>query len=117
MVSPVEVFGPSTPTNTSGLRKVIVYGEMFEAFMRVANSNTQRKIETCAILSGTLVCASSIFSYNCQQFGILMMSQSKDVFHITTMIVPKQGMQKELTCVLSKDILTIVSQRALLIHV
>lgn len=54
-MSPVDVFGPSKPRNTGGLRKLVVHGEMFEAFMRVANSNTQRNIETCAILSGTLV--------------------------------------------------------------
>jgi len=66
----VEAFGPSKAiTRNNGLRKLVVYGEMFEAFMKVAHSNTQRRIETCAILSGTL---------------------SKDVFRVTTMIVPKQ---------------------------
>jgi len=68
-MSPTDAFGPSEPANTTGLRKVIVYGEMFESFMKVANSNTQRKVETCAILAGTL---------------------AKDVFRVTTMIVPKQ---------------------------
>lgn len=94
-VSPKE-FCPSAPRNTSGLRKMVVYGEMFAAFMKVANSNTTRQIETCAILSGTLL---------------------KDVFYVTTMIVPKQEGTRD-TCVtkneeelfeyqMSKDLLTL----------
>jgi STAM-binding protein len=60
---------PDAPQAHTGLRKLVVYGEMFQAFMRVAASNTNRRIETCAILSGSL---------------------SKNTFHVTTMIVPKQ---------------------------
>lgn len=95
-VSPVEAMGPSKPRNTGGLRKMVVYGEMFAAFMKVAHSNTSRQIETCAILSGTLL---------------------KDVFYVTTMIVPKQEGTRD-TCVtkneeelfeyqMSKDLLTL----------
>jgi len=67
--SPTEAFGPSKANGNNTLRRLVVYGEMFEAFMKVAQSNTVRKIETCAILAGTL---------------------SKNTFFITTMIVPKQ---------------------------
>lgn len=91
------MIGPSkTIQNTAGLRKVVVYGEMFAAFMKVASSNTNRQIETCAILAGTMM---------------------KDVFYITTMIVPKQEGTRD-TCVtkneeelfeyqMSKDLLTL----------
>lgn len=53
--SPMFDLGPSQPKNTAGLRKVVLFGEMFEAFMRLAQSNTARRIETCGILCGTLV--------------------------------------------------------------
>ncbi|KAN0014823.1 hypothetical protein ACTFIU_001142 [Dictyostelium citrinum] len=53
----------------SKLRKIIVHGEVFQEFMRLAENNTKRSIETCGILSGTL---------------------SNDVFRITTIIIPKQ---------------------------
>jgi hypothetical protein len=56
--SPMDAFGPSHPANTNGLRKMVLHGEMFEAFMKVAHSNTSRKIETCGILAGNLVCTS-----------------------------------------------------------
>ncbi|KAK5581201.1 hypothetical protein RB653_001231 [Dictyostelium firmibasis] len=53
----------------SKLRKIIVHGEVFQEFMRLAENNTKRSIETCGILSGTL---------------------SNDIFRITTIIIPKQ---------------------------
>eukprot|EP01133_Synstelium_polycarpum_P002270 gene2270-2573_t len=53
----------------SRLRKVIIGGELFNDFMKMADNNTRRHIETCGILSGTL---------------------SNDIFKVTTLIIPKQ---------------------------
>ncbi|EFA80464.1 MPN/PAD-1 domain-containing protein [Heterostelium album PN500] len=53
----------------SKLRKVIIGAELFNDFMKMAENNTRRQIETCGILSGTL---------------------SNDVFKVTTLIIPKQ---------------------------
>eukprot|EP01112_Ceratiomyxa_fruticulosa_P017001 TRINITY_DN521_c1_g1_i1.p1 TRINITY_DN521_c1_g1~~TRINITY_DN521_c1_g1_i1.p1 ORF type:complete len:836 (-),score=239.79 TRINITY_DN521_c1_g1_i1:70-2577(-) len=56
-------------TNSSKLRKLILYAEMFSSFMQAAASNTNRRIETCGVLSGIL---------------------EGDVFTVNTLIIPKQ---------------------------
>eukprot|EP01113_Clastostelium_recurvatum_P012348 TRINITY_DN1640_c0_g1_i5.p1 TRINITY_DN1640_c0_g1~~TRINITY_DN1640_c0_g1_i5.p1 ORF type:complete len:646 (+),score=105.67 TRINITY_DN1640_c0_g1_i5:204-1940(+) len=56
-------------TATSGLRRVILYEEMFHAFLAKAHYNTQRRIETCGVLSGKL---------------------EGNVFRVTNLIIPCQ---------------------------
>eukprot|EP01113_Clastostelium_recurvatum_P012346 TRINITY_DN1640_c0_g1_i1.p1 TRINITY_DN1640_c0_g1~~TRINITY_DN1640_c0_g1_i1.p1 ORF type:complete len:633 (+),score=93.58 TRINITY_DN1640_c0_g1_i1:198-1901(+) len=56
-------------TATSGMRRVILYEEMFHAFLAKAHYNTQRRIETCGVLSGKL---------------------EGNVFRVTNLIIPCQ---------------------------
>ena len=45
----------SSSTTVAGKRKVLMEEQMFLDFMKISNLNTQRKIETCGILAGTIV--------------------------------------------------------------
>ncbi|GAM23030.1 hypothetical protein SAMD00019534_062050 [Acytostelium subglobosum LB1] len=64
-----NIDSPEASKKYNKLRKVIIGADLFNDFMRSAEPNTSRKIETCGILSGTL---------------------SNDVFKVTTLIIPKQ---------------------------
>lgn len=46
---------PQSNRESSKMKQVVMDGEMFTQFMELANPNTQKKIETCGILAGTLV--------------------------------------------------------------
>ncbi|EGG21697.1 MPN/PAD-1 domain-containing protein [Cavenderia fasciculata] len=60
---------PEASKKYSKLRRIVICGEIFGDFMKMADNNTRRHIETCGILSGTL---------------------SNEVFSVTTLIIPKQ---------------------------
>lgn len=52
--------GESPSTNDYGLRTVMVPESIVHRFLELADSNTRRNVETCAILSGSLVRSSAV---------------------------------------------------------
>ncbi|CAO2173770.1 unnamed protein product [Urochloa humidicola] len=71
-ISPSSVADPTPGLPTSGtsrFQNLHVPIKLMECFLRVAESNTKRSLETCGVLAGTL---------------------KKRTFHVTTLIIPKQ---------------------------
>ncbi len=71
----------STSKRPPKKRRLIVDGELFQAFMRAVEPNTKRNIETCGILAGKL---------------------SANVLHITHCILPKQTGTSD-TCAMTHE--------------
>jgi proteasome lid subunit RPN8/RPN11 len=65
-----------------GLRKVNIDGEIFTKFMEVAAPNTQRGIETCGVLAGTL---------------------KDNSFHMNCIIIPKQKGSTDMCETINED--------------
>ncbi|CAD6231468.1 unnamed protein product [Miscanthus lutarioriparius] len=71
-ISPSRVADPTPGLPTSGtarFQNLHVPIKLMECFLRVAESNTKRSLETCGVLAGTL---------------------KKRTFYVTTLIIPKQ---------------------------
>ncbi|KAF8661697.1 hypothetical protein HU200_056645 [Digitaria exilis] len=71
-ISPSSVADPTPGLPTSGtarFQNLHVPIKLMECFLRVAESNTKRSLETCGVLAGTL---------------------KKRTFYVTTLIIPKQ---------------------------
>ncbi|CAG8655546.1 7639_t:CDS:10 [Cetraspora pellucida] len=64
-----------------GLRRVYLPDDIYEIFIRVASKNTEKNLETCGILFGTL---------------------SHNVFYVTTLIIPKQTATSD-TCEVTNE--------------
>ncbi|CAI2165086.1 10172_t:CDS:10 [Funneliformis geosporum] len=64
-----------------GLRKVCLPRNIYEIFIRIAASNTLKNLETCGVLFGNL---------------------AKNVFSITTLIIPKQTATSD-TCTMTNE--------------
>lgn len=69
--------------------------KMLDDFLRLAKENTARNLETCGVLAGSLVIPMSVNN----KFNVICMSclinntscfQRNRVFHLTTLIIPKQ---------------------------
>ncbi|CAG8568183.1 5703_t:CDS:10 [Racocetra persica] len=64
-----------------GLRKVYLPDDIYEIFVKVASKNTEKNLETCGILFGSL---------------------SHNVFYVTTLIIPKQTATSD-TCEVTNE--------------
>lgn len=69
--------------------------KMLDDFLRLAKENTARNLETCGVLAGSLVIPMSVnnkFNVICMSCLVnnTLCSQRNRVFHLTTLIIPKQ---------------------------
>ena len=86
------------------LRQLVVPGELCRSFLRLAEANTSRAVETCGILCGKLVSFSlqlRVYSskgdgsntervdMNVSLFSVVL--QNRNAFTVTHVIVPKQS--------------------------